>query len=76
MVEIKHKIECTTSQYLPAGADPVAAEPIPEYTPRKLPALRKPCDDWMRVLIVSKGNNAISTTNPAVPPAFIKKKKR
>ena len=54
----------------PAGAEPLAAEAIPEYIPLKPPALTKPSTDCSLVFRVSRGNKITSTAVPATPPAY------
>ena len=55
---------------IPAGAEPLAAEAIPEYIPLNPPALTKPSADCSLVLRVSNGNKITSTAVPATPPAY------
>ncbi|OMJ22712.1 hypothetical protein AYI70_g2700 [Smittium culicis] len=76
------RVFTTSSGVVTAAAIPPDIEPaipashgsairfLPEYTPLKPPVALNPFSDCKRVFIVSKGNNAVSTDVPAIPPAY------
>ena len=58
---------------IPVGADPIVTDSKPEYMPRNPPDFKNPCSLCNRVLMVSNGNNEISTDTPAAAPAYKRK---